>query len=172
MLLQLGDQSRVVTLGFLQGLGVHTLNLSQRILDNLLRTLPSNNPLKNNLLKTKKLLHRRPGQQKRGNNNQSKNLQDESPHKREKLLVMIKDKPIQSNLLQELSAQFQGNNLHLLEETCLLENLQDVGQMTLRLNKKNIVKKNKFRKSKNKQFLIKNHLKKKNNQQKVRVNMG
>ena len=85
---------------------------------------------------------------------------------------MIKDNQIQSNLLQELSARFQGNNPHLLEETCHFENLQDVGQMTQRLNKKSIVKKNKFRKSKNKQFLIKNHLKKKNNQQKVRVNMG
>ena len=84
---------------------------------------------------------------------------------------MIKDKQIQSNPLLELSAQFQDKNPHLLEETCLLENLQDVGQMTLRLNKKNLVKMNKFKKSKNKLFLIKNHLKK-NNQQKVRVNMG
>ena len=84
---------------------------------------------------------------------------------------MIKDKLAQSNPLQELSAQFQGNSPRLPEETCLLENLQDVGQMTLRLNKKNIVKMNKFKKSKNKLFLIKNHLKK-NNQQKMRVNMG
>ena len=118
------------------------------------------------------MLRRRLGLQKRGNNNKSRNLQDKSPLKREKPLEMIKDKLIQSNPLLELSAQFQGNSLYLLEETCHFENLQDVGQMTQRLNKKNIVKMNKFKKSKNKLFLNKNHLKKKSNQQKVRVNMG
>ena len=135
MLWQLGEQSRAVTLRFLQGLKVHNLIQSQRILDKLPKTQQSNNILKNNLQKTKKLLHRHLGQQKKDNNNQSRNLKDENPLKKEKLRVMIEDKPIQSNPLQEHSDQSKGNNPYLLEETCLLENLQDVGQMIQRLNK-------------------------------------
>ena len=135
MLWQLGEQSRAVTLRFHQGLKVHNLIQSQRILDKLPKTQQSNNILKNNLQKTKKLLHRHLGQQKKDNNNQSRNLKDENPLKKEKLRVMIEDKPIQSNPLQEHSDQSKGNNPYLLEEMCLLENLQDVGQMIQRLNK-------------------------------------
>ena len=148
MLWQLGEQSRAVTLRFLQGLKVHNLIQSQRILDKLPKTQQSNNILKNNLQKTKKLLHRHLGQQKKDNNNQSRNLKDENPLKKEKLRVMIEDKPIQSNPLQEHSDQSKGNNPYLLEETCLLENLQDVGQMILRLNKMKLVKMNNSKKSK------------------------
>lgn len=148
MLWQLGEQTRAVTLRFLQGLKVHNLIQSQRILDKLPRTQQSNKILKNNLQKTKKLLHRHLGQQKRDNNNQSRNLKDENPLKKEKLRVMIKDKPIQWNPLQEHSDQSKGNNPYLLEETCLLENLQDVGQMIQRLNKMKLAKMNNFKKSK------------------------
>lgn len=148
MLWQLGEQSRAVTLRFHQGLKVHNLIQSQRILDKLPKTQQSNNILKNNLQKTKKLLHRHLGQQKKDNNNQSRNLKDENPLKKEKLRVMIEDKPIQSNPLQEHSDQSKGNNPYLLEETCLLENLQDVGQMIQRLNKMKLVKMNNSKKSK------------------------
>ena len=110
------------------------------------------------------MLHRRLGLQKRGNNNQSRNLKDENPLKREEFLEMIKDKPIQSDPLQEHSDRNKGNNPYLLEGTYLLENLQDVGQMIQRLNKRNIVKMNKSKKNKKSLFLIKNHLKKKINQ--------
>ena len=127
---------------------MHNLIQSQRILDKLPKTQQSNNILKNNLQKTKKLLHIHLGQQKKDNNNQSRNLKDENPLKKEKLRVMIEDKPIQSNPLQEHSDQSKGNNPYLLEETCLLENLQDVGQMILRLNKMKLVKMNNSKKSK------------------------
>ena len=85
---------------------------------------------------------------------------------------MIKDKPIQSDPLQDYNDQSKGNNPYLLEETYLLRNLQDVGRMIQRLNKRNIVKMNKSKKNKKSLFLIKNHLKRKINQKKVRVNMG
>ena len=164
MLWQLVDQSRAVTLRFLQGLEVPALIQSKTILDNLPGTQQSNNPLRNNLQKNKELLHRHLGQQKRDSNNQSRNLKDENSLRREEFLEMIKDKPIQSDPLQEHSDRNKGNNLYLLEGTYLLENLQDVGQMIQRLNKRNIVKMNKSKKNKKSLFLIKNHLKKKINQ--------
>ena len=164
MLWQLVDQSRAVTLRFLQGLEVPALIQSKRILDNLPGTQQSNNPPENNLQKTKKLLHRHLGQQKRDNNNKSRNLKDENPLKREGFLVMIKDKTIQSDPLQEHSDRSKGNNPYLLERKYLLGNLQDVGQMIQRLNKRNTAKMNKSKKSKKSLFLIKNHLKRKINQ--------
>lgn len=77
---------------------------------------------------------------------------------------MIKDKTIQSDPLQEHSDRSKGNNPYLLERKYLLGNLQDVGQMIQRLNKRNTAKMNKSKKSKKSLFLIKNHLKRKINQ--------
>ena len=110
------------------------------------------------------MLQRRLVQLKGDNNNQSRNLQDVSPHKRKKLLVIIKNKPVQSNPLQELNDNSQDSKTYHLEEMYLTGNLQDAGQMIQRLSKKNIVKMNNFNKSKKNLFLIKNHLKRRINQ--------